>query len=250
MTLPLVMAVRVQATLDQLAASKARPAAEVQAEARLRERLAAVLQPLVDQVAAGVDDLGRIPTDEVRARALLGELGPVEQQLLDALEVEVGQVAAQAIAAVERKVGAAVKQLPDALRPSGMDRRLADTLARIGSRMLGRFTARTIDALVQAADVDLPVGQLRELLAELLAGELRQLSRHAVGDARNEATEVAERDLGVRRHRWVTAGDGDVRPAHAAVDGEVVEIGEPFSNGWRRPGGIGCRCRLEPVLDE
>lgn len=242
------MAVRVQQSIDRLAALKARTPSEVRTEARLRRRLARLLGDLVARVDRGVADRG-LPADEAGARALLGELGDLEVELVDVLGEEVGEEAARAIATVERKVTQARKQLPDALRPLGLDRRLFEVLTRLGGNMLGRFTGRTVEALVNAAQVNMPRDQLRAVLGEMLTGELQQLSRHAVGDARNEATEVAERDLGVRFHRWVTAGDADVRPAHADVDGEVARVGESFSNGWRRPGGLGCRCRLEPVFD-
>lgn len=241
--LPLLMAARVQLTVDRLTALKARTPTEVRTEARLRERLETIFAPLLER-AAGSD-----ARSEETARAALGSLEGVEEALLEVLSEEIGEEAARAIAAVERKVGA-TKQLPDALRPYNMDRRLFDTLSRVASRMLGRFQDRTVEALVQAAEVDMPRDQLREVLRERLGAELRNNSRHALGEARNEATETAERDLGVTHHRWVTAGDGDVRPAHADVDGEVVRVGEEFSNGWLRPGGVGCRCRLEPVVQE
>ncbi|MFW6090519.1 MAG: phage minor head protein [Actinomycetota bacterium] len=247
MSVALLMAARVQETLVELAARKARSPAEIRAEAQLRERLAEVLGELIDRVEDGVSERG-IPSERAVGRQLLGELDDLEEQLVEVLAEEVGEEALRAIRHVEEVVAAARKQLPDSLRPyPNIDDRLWKTLSRLGNRMLGRMVSRTTDALAAAAEVDMPVTELRTVLGEMLEGEITQLSRHAMGDARNEATETTERDLGVRRHRWVTAGDELVRPAHAQVDGEVVEVGERFSNGWRRPGGVGCRCRLEPV---
>lgn len=146
------MAVRVQQSIDRLAALKARTPSEVRTEARLRRRLARLLGDLVARVDRGVADRG-LPADEAGARALLGELGDLEVELVDVLGEEVGEEAARAIATVERKVTQARKQLPDALRPLGLDRRLFEVLTRLGGNMLGRFTGRTVEALVNAAQV-------------------------------------------------------------------------------------------------
>ncbi len=64
---------------------------------------------------------------------------------------------------------------------------------------------------------------------------------------------VLEPDL---RAMWLDCDDNRVRPTHELADGEVVTIGEKFSNGCRFPkdplGSIeetrGCRCRLEIVV--
>ena len=49
--------------------------------------------------------------------------------------------------------------------------------------------------------------------------------------------------------------DGHVRESHAAIDGDVVAIGQPFANGLRFPGDDGpveelvnCRCDTLPQI--
>lgn len=44
---------------------------------------------------------------------------------------------------------------------------------------------------------------------------------------------------------YVTAGDHRVRPAHAAMDGEVRRYDDPFWNTWYPPNGFNCRCVVE-----
>lgn len=44
---------------------------------------------------------------------------------------------------------------------------------------------------------------------------------------------------------YVTAGDHRVRPAHAAMDGEVRRYDDPFWNAWYPPNGFNCRCVVE-----
>jgi SPP1 gp7 family putative phage head morphogenesis protein len=63
---------------------------------------------------------------------------------------------------------------------------------------------------------------------------------------------------GVLKQEWLTTIDGRERDSHAAINGEVVEIDQPFSNGLMFPGDPGgdasevvnCRCALLPVLPE
>lgn len=243
MSIALALAARVEAAIEDIAALKARTPDDIAAE----ERLAARLHRLVDPILA--DATLRPDPDHPATIALIARLDALGDELLEVLADEVGPEAAAAIEAVEAYVAAARKELPDQLRPYRMDRRLFATLSRLRDGMLDRFRSRTLDAMARAATLDLPAGEVRALLGDMLDAELDRLSRHAMGDARNDATEEAERSLGVTHHRWVTAGDDQVRPAHAYVDGEIAPVGEPFSNGWRRPGGIGCRCRLEPVLE-
>lgn len=255
----LAMAVRIQTTLDEIAALKGRTVEEIEQEERLTRRLRDVL-------AAQMAAVGRSGMSPEMAVALIDDR---DDALLEVLLDEVGPIAEDAIADVAAAVAAAkdIREVRRELRrrrrrgdlapgrfgrgavvrPTNMDRALFATMTRLRTNLLGRLRDQTLAVLVDAAGM--PADQVRAKLAELLDLQLAQLSRHAIGDTRNEATEQAERSLGVRRHRWVTAGDDLVRDAHAAVDGEVVEVGEPFSNGWRRPGGIGCRCRLEPVLE-
>lgn len=106
-------------------------------------------------------------------------------------------------------------------------------------------------ALLRLASLEIRILAIAEDLAhgaESGAGEL------AASDAA-EATEAATGAAGGGRivKIWRTVGDGRVRAAHAARDGEVREIGERFSGGLRYPGDPAgaaadvarCRCRVE-----
>jgi HK97 family phage portal protein len=54
---------------------------------------------------------------------------------------------------------------------------------------------------------------------------------------------------GVEKISWLSSRDGRVRDSHSNLDGEIVEVGQPFSNGLRHPHDDGpveevvnCRC--------
>ena len=54
----------------------------------------------------------------------------------------------------------------------------------------------------------------------------------------------------VEKKSWLTAGDERVRPEHAAMDGETVELDEPFSNGLMYPSEPNCRCTIIPIVSK
>jgi len=83
------------------------------------------------------------------------------------------------------------------------------------------------------------------------------IARTETTGAVNGGTVLYYKEAGVRKKRWVTAGDEAVRDSHAAINGEEVLINERFSNGLDYPGGdgppeevINCRCTIQPVIEE
>lgn len=65
-------------------------------------------------------------------------------------------------------------------------------------------------------------------------------------------------DMGISmKQQWLATLDGRTRHSHRAIDGEIVKVGEEFSNGCEYPGDphghpkeiYNCRCTLVPVID-
>lgn len=57
--------------------------------------------------------------------------------------------------------------------------------------------------------------------------------------------QIRQEDLGIERYVWVTRGDHKVRPAHAALNGEVFSWDHPSDEG--HPGQTpNCRCHAVP----
>ncbi|MDE5861231.1 MAG: phage head morphogenesis protein [Ruminococcus sp.] len=60
------------------------------------------------------------------------------------------------------------------------------------------------------------------------------------------------------KHRWLSANDKHTRDSHRAINGQIVAIGEKFSNGLEYPGDpqgnpaevYNCRCCTVPVFDD
>jgi len=78
-----------------------------------------------------------------------------------------------------------------------------------------------------------------------------RIARTETTIAMNLATNQAGVESGVLINKeWISAGDGKERPTHAELNGEQVDMNEPFSNGLMYPGDpsgdagevINCRC--------
>ena len=122
-----------------------------------------------------------------------------------------------------------------------------------------------------ASDAGATIGDLQQVIAELLpplreevkdvfkarASRALTVARTETAHASNTARFVSMQKAGVRRHQWLTSNDPQVRDSHAAIDGQIVEVGAPFANGLRHPsepGGpaaevINCRCLTRPIIE-
>lgn len=73
------------------------------------------------------------------------------------------------------------------------------------------------------------------------------IARDQVGKLQSQLTQLRQRDIGVEKYIWRTAGDGRVRESHQANANEEFEWTKPPPTG--HPGeDYQCRCYAEPVL--
>uniref|UniRef100_A0A6H1ZUN6 Putative portal protein n=1 Tax=viral metagenome TaxID=1070528 RepID=A0A6H1ZUN6_9ZZZZ len=54
----------------------------------------------------------------------------------------------------------------------------------------------------------------------------------------------------VEKKEWLATMDDRVRDEHAAMNGEVVDLDKPFSNGLMFPSEPNCRCTILPVIKD
>lgn len=80
----------------------------------------------------------------------------------------------------------------------------------------------------------------------------------AQNGGRNDAIKRANQ-MGIDcKRRWVAVHDGHTRASHRQIDGDIVRIGEYFSNGLEFPGDpngtpeevYNCRCAVVPAFDD
>lgn len=134
-----------------------------------------------------------------------------------------------------------VKNVPDETRKSVRDRLLE--VARAGGNVL---------------DVQKSMQEMSEFGRDRANRIAWTETSMTAGDARYQGIQEA----GTGRHQWLDDGGPNVRDAHRAISGEIVKVGEPFSNGMLYPLGpladgsvapaeevVNCNCFAVAVLD-
>lgn len=131
----------------------------------------------------------------------------------------------------------------------GVTRTTADAIRVIVQD--GLESGASIGAIQEAIHVSSAVGPMRAL----------RIARTEATIASNSGTQAAYQEAESKgidvRKVWRTAGSGDIRPSHDAMDGQERNTGEEFLSGEGNqalyPGGFGiasedinCRCALEP----
>lgn len=125
----------------------------------------------------------------------------------------------------------------------------------------GKIQSVTMQSIVQ--------GESIPNMARRIAREMGELNRSSTIRYARTATTAAENagrinsfhraeDMGIDvKQQWVATLDSRTRESHVEMDGEVVPIGEKFSNGCEYPGDPNgdpaeiwnCRCTLVAVID-
>jgi len=92
---------------------------------------------------------------------------------------------------------------------------------------------------------------------DIARGRAMTIARTEMGTAYSNGRMIGMKQAGINEHEWLSAKDDAVRPTHQ-IDGEKVQVGEPFSNDLLYPldpAGpaeevINCRCTTLPVVSE
>ena len=99
--------------------------------------------------------------------------------------------------------------------------------------------------------------QLRAKYQQFSAGQAVTIARTESTRILNGSANVAWKGAGVTHKQWLATRDSETRDSHLGVDGEVVKMGQPFSNGLMHPGGDGppeevcnCRCTEMPIIHD
>ena len=111
---------------------------------------------------------------------------------------------------------------------------------------LSRTLAEGIESGEGIAELSARVNAVYEEFPTYRSDRIARTESTAVNnEGFNEAYKQSDVVNGVE---WITAGDDRVREEHVALDGEVVKVGENFSNGLPYPQEPNCRCTTVAVV--
>lgn len=110
------------------------------------------------------------------------------------------------------------------------------------------------EGIARGESVDKIADRVEEVFS-VSRSRAERIARTEVAEAFNGGRFATMKEAGVSKIEWLSARDNRVRDSHAEVDGEVVQLGDRFSNGLLYPldpAGppqeiVNCRCVSVPV---
>jgi len=145
-----------------------------------------------------------------------------------------------------------------------------DLLTRVfiaSERTLARVDRSIMDIITlgykSGKGIDYVANNLTKRFDQLQTWESKRIARTEIHNAHNRATMDTYTDYGVEYTMWVSAHDDRVRSYdkgdladHEILDGEIIRLGDEYSNGLKYPGDtdgpieewINCRCSNAPYV--
>ena len=91
---------------------------------------------------------------------------------------------------------------------------------------------------------------------QLQTWESKRIARTEIHNSHNTAVMDTYNEYGVEYTMWISADDERTRESHLEINGEIIRLGDTYSNGLRFPGDtdgpieewINCRCSNAPYV--
>lgn len=130
-------------------------------------------------------------------------------------------------------------------------------------RVRGNVMQNLTESYQEGYGIDKAAAKLKTDFTKMKKYELKRVARTEINSAQNLGSYETMEDLNVEFQRWISAHDRRVRgndpkdkADHRKMDGQIVRVGDKFSNGLRYPGDrngrieewINCRCTLGPFI--
>jgi HK97 family phage portal protein len=130
---------------------------------------------------------------------------------------------------------------------------LAEKMFEIADLIDGPLRDRLRASLQEGIDKGESIEKIADRVEEVFGVErsrARRIARTEVAEAFNGGRYATMKEAGVERLEWLSARDERVRDSHVEVDGEIVMLGDKFSNGLLYPTDkdgpaeeiVNCRC--------
>lgn len=168
------------------------------------------------------------------------------------------QSQAKLYSAMEESIGISSKQLvlKESLRSTknALILETAQWMKKLRDETLEMYTANTLRAMTQGKGVDSIMQEFKGLKEKRL-NHAKFTARNQVNNFNSIMTKTRARDLGIRRARWVTAGDERVRASHDARDGKEFNLDEGLYSSvdgktLLPATDYQCRCTYELIIEE
>ena len=245
---------------EQIAAIKDMPAWERKLESQLSRQLGTVFNQVTKGIVDEMVKNGIIPGDELsRVRmteAMLALEDPFTQRITPAA-ITAAEAGRKVIFDFMTSVGydVSLTQFSEHVRTQIAETTFVASQQTI-ARMRGDVMANLARSYADGLGIKEAAKNLRTEFKSMKNYELRRVARTEINAHQNKGAHDTIIELGITQEKWVSARDARTRKTHVALNGEIRDTGERFSNGLLYPGDrsgpisewIMCRCRIVPHL--
>lgn len=198
--------------------------------------------------------------DDADPAEIAGAAEASESLISDILERATGEAARDFAEAQLAQLNVRIAfDIRDPRRIEFLKARAAERSSLIVGHTRTELQKEMAEGVAAGENTDQLVRRIRRVVLDAGRARARVISRTEITRASNYGTDEALKEAGVQRRQWLATFDGNVRDRHAALDGQVRDIGDPFEiDGMRAmyPGDFGvaamdinCRCGVTPVID-
>jgi len=126
------------------------------------------------------------------------------------------------------------------------------TIARV-SRDINKIITK---GYTDGKGINVVANMLTRRFDQLETWEARRIARTEIHNSHNQGVMRIYNEVGVEYTQWIAADDDRTRESHAEINGEIIAMGETYSNGLAYPGDtsgdieewINCRCSNAPFV--
>lgn len=255
--------VEVERTLYHLQVMKAKN----NSETNLINRLKDFFDSVFNNVLRNLSRLGRVPSDDVARSSIVSDLKNSIDTMSNVVFDEVEPAAQAARIKLINDLRLQGRQLARSTLPSTTVELLRNQVFIASQSTIRRMTGDVMESLAESYNRGLGIydttRRLENVFENMRGYELERIARTEIQGSQNLSSYMSDIELGVTYHMWMTALDNRVRGLgrydranHIALHGQIVRVGEPFSNGLQYPGDrnasisewINCRCFTVPYL--
>ena len=126
------------------------------------------------------------------------------------------------------------------------------TLARVDTSIKTLLT----EGYQSGKGINYVTNLLTKRFDQLQTWEAQRIARTEIHNSHNTAVMDTYNEYGVEYTMWIAADDERTRESHLEINGEIIRLGDTYSNGLRFPGDtdgpieewINCRCSNAPYV--
>lgn len=248
--------------VSDLLVTKAASRKQIAAENALNRKLVALFSKVEEEVLRELMQRGT-PSNPVALRRMLASMEGASEAYTETILPEMEQMAVYGRNRVVNEmqnqgVKVSFQAAPELTKD--MREKLRKTVFEASQVTLRRMTGNVMQQLSesynQGLGIDDAASQLKKVFTGMKDYELRRVARTEINSAQNYGAEKTIEQMHVDYHQWWSTDDDRTRDSHVDIHGQIVRVGELFSNGLHYPGDksgdieewINCRCRIIPFI--